>query len=381
MKHTLAIKYIAIAGLICGCSGQKEAPKEVETSTATAETVTLTEQQRAASSIETGPIEMRPLSGGIPATGKLDVPPQNLVNVTAPLGGFLRSTSLLQGMRVSKGQVIAVIENPEYIQLQQDFLDTRSQVAFLTKEHERQEKLAAENVNAQKTLQKSLADLESMRARNSGLRAKLKMLGIEPDQLQSDAIRSTIELRAPITGYVTKVNSALGGFVSATEVMFTLVDTEHLHAELVCFERDVPRIRIGQKIRFTLAHETRERSATVYLIGREISADRTVRIHGHLDQEDRELIPGMYLKGVIQTGTHSLPSLPEDAVLRVDEREVIFIDEGNGVFRMQTITTGVHENGFVEIFLPDRTEPSSLRVVTRNAYKLLSQLQGSQSED
>lgn len=370
-----------IVGLISGCSPQKEAPDEPETTPVAPETVTLTDQQRNASSIETGMIEMRPLSGGIPVTGMLDAPPQNLVNVTAPFGGFLRSTTLLQGMRVSKGQVIAVVENPEYIQLQQDYLDTRSQVAFLTKEHERQEKLAAENVNAQKTVQKSQADLESMRARNSGLRAKLKMLGIEPDPLRPDAIRSTIELRAPITGYVTKVNSVLGTFVSATDVMFTLVDTEHLHAELICFERDIPRIRIGQKIRFTLAHETSERIATVYLIGREISADRTVRIHGHLDKEDRDLIPGMYLKAVIQTGTQSLPSLPEEAVLRVDEREIIFIDEGKGVFRMKAITTGVHENGFVEIILPDGIEPTSLRVVTRNAYKLMSQLQGGESED
>jgi cobalt-zinc-cadmium efflux system membrane fusion protein len=370
-----------IVGLVSGCSRQKEAPSEPESVPVAVETVTLTDQQRIASSIETGTIEMRQLSGGIPVTGMLDAPPQNLVNVTAPFGGFLRSTSLLQGMRVSKGQVIAIVENPEYIQLQQDYLDTRSQVTFLTKEHERQEKLAAENVNAQKTVQKSQADLESMKARNSGLRAKLKMLGIDPDPLRPDAIRSTIELRAPITGYVTKVNSVLGTFVSATDVMFTLVDTEHLHAELVCFERDIPRIRIGQKIRFTLAHETKERTATVYLIGREISDDRSVRVHGHLDKEDRNLIPGMYLKAVIQTGTLSLPSLPEEAVLRVDDREVIFVDEGKGVFRMKAITTGVHENGFVEIILPDGIDPASLRVVTRNAYKLLSQLQGGQSED
>lgn len=370
-----------IVGLLSGCSGQKEAANEPEAAPVATETVILSDQQRIASSIETGTIEMRELSGGIPVTGMLDAPPQNLVNVTAPFGGFLRSTSLLQGMRVSKGQVIAIVENPEYIQLQQDFLDTQSQVAFLTKEHERQEKLAAENVNAQKTLQKSLADLESMKARNSGLRAKLKMLGIEPDHLHHDAIRSIIELRAPITGFVTKINSALGTFVSATDVMFTLVDTEHLHAELVCFERDIPRIRIGQKIRFTLAHENKERAATVYLIGREINADRTVRVHGHLDKEDRDLIPGMYLKAVIQTGTQSLPSLPEEAVLRVDEHEMIFIDDGKGTFRMLAITTGVHENGFVEIILPDGVESASLRVVTRNSYKLLSQLQGSQSED
>jgi membrane fusion protein, heavy metal efflux system len=378
MKQLL-IPALSLLLITCG-KKPEETAIETDNISVSGDSVLVTPAQSRASGIEVGQIELRSLSGSIPVTGTLDVPPQNMVNITAPLGGFLRSTSLLQGTRVTRGQVIAVIENPDYIQLQQDYLDSRSQVNFLEKEYERQAQLAAENVNAQKTLQKSLADLESMKAKNSGLKAKLSLLGINGEELRPESILSSINLTSPITGYVTRVNSSIGAFVAPTDVMITIVDTEHLHAELVCFERDIPRIRVGQKIRFQLAHEATERTATVFLIGREINPDRTVRVHGHLDKEDRELMPGMYLKAVIQTGSASLPSLPEEAVLNFEDKEIIFIQLTDEIYHMVEVTTGIRENGFAEVIVPEGMDISRTRVVIRNAYKLLSKLKSSDEE-
>ncbi|MBS1977186.1 MAG: efflux RND transporter periplasmic adaptor subunit [Bacteroidetes bacterium] len=342
--------------------------------------VTLTKEQFEAAEILTGKIENRVLSGSVNVTGMLDVPPQNSINITAPFGGFLRSTQLLQGMHLKKGEVIAVIENPEYIQLQQDFLDTRSQADFLEAEYKRQQELAKENVNAQKTLQKAMADATSMRARNNGLRAKLQMLHVDPDQLTAANIRSTIELHSPIKGYVTQVNSVIGAFVTPTEVIFKIVDTEHIHAELIAFERDVPRIKIGQKIRFRLTNELNERTAKVFLIGREVSADRTIRIHGHLDHEDPALIPGMYVKAVIETGGEVVNSLPEEAVVNFEEKNYILVqDSGNPMqFNMKEINIGTKEGGFVEVTSSE--DFSQAVVVIKGAYKLLSQIKNQQTE-
>jgi len=377
MKYTILISLLIVAA----CSGDRDAGNtEKETPVVTGDSVLVTPAQANASGIQAGMIEMRSLSGGIPVTGKLDVPPQNLVNITAPLGGFLRSTSLLQGMRVTKGQVIASIENPDYIQLQQDYLDSRSQVSFLEKEHERQSKLAAESVNSQKTQQKAQADLESMKARKSGLRAKLKMLGIDLERLEPESIQSTIELRAPITGFVTRINAAVGAFVAPTEVILIIVDTEHLHAELICFERDIPRIKVGQKVRLHLAHEVNERTATVFLIGREIDDDRTVRVHGHLDKEDSDLMPGMFLSAVIQTGSASLPSLPEEAVLSFEDKEVLFIQLTDDIYKMVEITTGIRENGFIQVIVPQDMDIATTRIVVKNAYKLLSKLKSTDED-
>jgi cobalt-zinc-cadmium efflux system membrane fusion protein len=378
MKPLLFIPFLAVLAS-CGSSADHEGSATI--AELSGDSVSISPQQEKASGIQLGKIELRSLSGGIPVTGMLDVPPQNLVNITAPLGGFLRSTILLQGMHVSKGQVVGVIENPEYIQLQQDYLDTRSQVTYLEQEFQRQEKLAAENVNAQKTLQKSLADLESMKARKSGLGAKLQMLGMNPEQLKPEEIRSTIELRSTINGYVTRVNAAVGAFVGPTDVMFTIVDTEHLHAELTCFERDIPRIHVGQKVRFQLAHEATERTASIFLVGREINPDRTVRVHAHLDREDRELMPGMFLKAIVQTGSSNVSSLPEEAVLNFEDKEVIFVQAGSSVYRMVEVTTGMRENGFVEVIVPSDVTREKDAIVIRNAYKLLSKLKSSDEDE
>lgn len=187
-----------------------------------------------------------------------------------------------------------VLQNADYIQLQQDYVDNKSQLEFLEAEYKRQQELAKENVNSQKILLQSKTQYQSMLAKVSGLKSKLSLLGISSTQIESGNFQSTISLTAPISGYVTQVNVNIGMFVNPTDVMFKIVDTEHLHAELTVFEKDVPKLKIGQKVRFTLANETVERIATVYLIGREIGEDRTVRIHCHLDKEDGELLPGMY---------------------------------------------------------------------------------------
>ena len=368
--------FLSILLFSLSCGNQDSPATKEASETSAPNTVSISKEQFETAGIVLGHIEKRPLSGSIQVTGMLDVPPQNLVNITAPLGGFLRSTELLQGMRIVKGQLLAVIENPEYIQLQQDFLDTKSQVVFLETEHERQQQLAKENVNSQKTYQKSLADLNSMKARNYGLQAKLKMININPDRLEYGKITSTIELRSPISGFVTQIHSSIGAFVSPTDVMFQIVDTNHVHAELTCFERDLPKVRIGQKIRFILANESKERTATIFLIGKEISPDRTVRIHGHLDKDDDSLIPGMYLKAEIETGSQSFPSLPEEAVLIFENKRFIFAREASGsdVYRLVEVTAGVHDNNFVEVITPNDFDIVKTQVVVKNAYKLLSKL-------
>ena len=379
MKNLIVPTIILL--FLASCGSKQTVTQKPSAPIVSGDSVAVSAEQLAASGIVVGQIENRALSGGIPVTGMLDVPPQNLVNVTVPLGGFLRSTQLLQGMRVAKGQVIAVIENPDYVQIQQDYLDTKSQVSFLTKEFERQEKLAAENVNAQKTLQKSLADLESMKARNAGLKAKLHMLGIDAGQLVPESIRSTIELRSTMSGFVSRMGTSVGAFVSPTEVMFTIVDTEHVHLELTCFERDISRIRIGQKIRFMLAYETEERTATVFLIGKEITAERTIRVHGHLDKEDTKLIPGMYVKAIIQSGAEMVPSLPDEAVLNFEDKQVIFAQVADGIFKMVPVTTGIREKGFVQISTPEGFDKTQSPIAIRNAYKLLSKLKSSEAEE
>ncbi len=346
--------------------------------------VELTDEQARTVNITLGKIEMKSLSGAIKVNGMLDVPPQNLVSISVPMGGFLKSTELLQGMKVSKGQVIAVLQNADYIQLQQDYVDNKSQLEFLEAEYKRQQELAKENVNSQKTLLQSKTQYQSMLAKVSGLKSKLSLLGINYAQIETGNFQSTITLTAPISGYVTQVNVNIGMFVNPSDVMFKIVDTEHLHAELTVFEKDVPKLKIGQKVRFTLANESVERVATVYLIGREIGEDRTVRIHCHLDKEDGELLPGMYLKAYVEAGTQSLTALSNDAIVTFEGNNYIFIsvpsdEKGTQHFKMIQVIKGVSELGYTEIQLPKDINTES-SIVINGAFDILAKLKNSEEE-
>ncbi len=378
INKTLALLFIAV--LFASCGSKTEETKQEEHHEEEASVVELTPEQVKIINLKLGKIEMKDLSGAIKVNGMLDVPPQNLVSISAPMGGFVKSTELLQGMKVSKGQAIVVMQHPDYIQMQQDFLETKSQLEYLELEYKRQQELSKDNVNSQKTLQQAKSQYESMLAKNAGLKAKLMMLGINGEKLTSQTIQNTISINSPISGYVTHVNVNIGMYVNPTDVMFKIVDTEHLHAELTVFEKDVPKIKLGQKVRFTLANETDERTATVYLIGREISEDRTVRIHCHLDKEDLDLLPGMYLKAYVEAGTQSLPAIPNEAIVNFEGKDYVFVAEKEANhFKMLEVTKGISELGFTEVEMKEGLSNESL-IVINGAYDILAKIKNSEEE-
>lgn len=395
MKLKYKIWLMGMVFLISAC--QKN--ETVESATAHEEeinTIELTEAQIVTAGIQLGKAEQRQISGVVKVNGLLDVPPQQLISISVPLGGFLKSTSLLQGSKVRKGQLIAVIENPEYIQLQQDYLEACNQLDYLKADFDRQVALASENVNAQKTLQQSKANYLNGVARKSGLEAKLKLINIDFATLQKGTITSVANVYSPIDGFVTEVNVNIGKFVNPADVLFEIVDTEHLHAELTIFEKDVPKIRLGQKVRFTLANETAERTAVVYLIGRKIRQDRTINIHCHIDKEDKNLLPGMYLKAIVETGGVLVTTLPDEAIVNYQGKEYIFVPTSiehtlnknettaqhkeEHHFLMVVVTTGNREDGFTEVIFPDNFDQQT-DIVVKGAYAILSKMKNVEEEE
>ncbi len=383
----------------CSSKSNTEVAAAAETKTEDVNSVDLSEEQFKTINLQYGTIEEKNLSSVIRASGVLDVPPQQLITISSPYGGTLKNTELLQGKPVTKGEVIAVLENPEFIQLQQDYLDYKSQLVYLKEELDRQQELAKENVNAKKTVQKAGSEYNSMMARVQGLRSKLQLININPDKINPNNISPKANIYAPISGYVTKVLVNIGKFVNANQELFEIVDTRHLHAELTIFEKDVPKLKIGQKIRFVLNNETKERFAEVHLIGREISAERTVRVHGHLLQEDKNLLPGMYLKAIVETGVATTSALPDKAIVQSAGKSYIFIaademkdekkpadTEKNEVtkkhiaFKRIEVTTGVSENGYTEVILPEGFDRNS-KVVINGAYDLLSKMNNVEEEE
>jgi cobalt-zinc-cadmium efflux system membrane fusion protein len=303
-----------------------EAAPEEEAARDEVREVQLSKEQFDNSHIKTGAIENRNLNAILKVSGKLDVPPQNLVSVSAPIGGFLISTEMLEGKHVVKGEVVAVIEHPEIAQLQQNFIEAKSKYDLLEQELERQQELNKQNVNSAKVLQQTQSDFNIAQAQYRSLEEKIRMAGINKANVLKGNISGMLTVVSPITGFVTKVNVNVGKMVNQQDVMFEIVDTEHLHAELTVFEKDITKIKVGQKVRFTLAdNPAQELSATVHLIGRSFDDSRSVRIHCHLDAENTDLLPGMFINAVIELEGMRVNSVPADAIVKENGKDFIFI--------------------------------------------------------
>ncbi|SMB80444.1 efflux transporter, RND family, MFP subunit [Hymenobacter roseosalivarius DSM 11622] len=345
------------------------------------EVVTLSPAEQQAGGLKTGPLTTRPMGTGLSVTGTLDVPPESSVAITAPLGGFVENTALLQGTRVSKGQTLAVIRNPEFVQLQQDYLETRARLEYARTELARQKELYEQEVAPQKNYQRAQADYNALRVQTNAQTARLRLAGLPV----GGRIVSTATLRAPRAGFVKTVNVTVGQSVTATETLFEIVDPEHLHVELTVFEKDVSKLQKGQLIRFTLpsnsASSSLERTARVYLIAQAIGADRTVRVHGHLDKEnDRALLPGLYVRATIETGRADVTALPNAALVRFEGQSYGFVAEAAGRYRMVALPTGRSEDGFTEVTLPADL-PATTTFVTEGAYSLLAKMKNAEEEE
>lgn len=388
------ILFLILASLltIAGCKSKTEVAQQ-ETKYVEKETVELTLSQFKRAGVEFGKVALKNLSATITVNGMLDVPPQNMVSVSALMGGFIKSTELLQGMQVKKGQLIAVIQNPEFIQLQSRYLENKQKLKFLELEYKRQEELARENVAAAKTFQQISSEYNSLQATAGAQEEQLKILNIDPATLTQTNIRSTANIYAPISGYVTVVNVNIGRFVNPQDVICEIVDTEHLHAELTVFEKDISKLKKGQKIRFVLVNEgNKERTGSIFLVNHKISEERTIRVHAHLDKEDPSLMPNMYLKALIEVEDNQTSALPEQAVVTSGDKDVIFIKVANAPhdhkegetneeefnFKMIEVKKGISQNGYTEVLLPEGFDSNNAEVVIKGAYSILSQMNNSE---
>ncbi|PKK36935.1 hypothetical protein BWI96_08565 [Siphonobacter sp. SORGH_AS_0500] len=343
----------------------------------------LTESQYKAINVMLGSVESRSLSGVIQATGSLVMPPQQQISLSFPYGGIVRSTTLLPGKWVNKGETVVTLENPEFITLQQEYLEAASQLTYLEQENRRQDELSRENVAAAKVFQRTNSELKTLNARLEGLKQRLSLLNINTNAL-GKGIRRTVAVVAPASGYVTHVNVNMGKAIQANEMLAELADTRFVQAELNIFEKDLSRLKIGQQVHVRLGNESTDRLATIYLIGREISPERMVKVLCKLSQTNRDLVPGTYLTAHLETGGTQVKTLPDAAVVRSGDKQYIFVSEGKHneegsvhyPFKRVEIRTGISQNGYVEVFPPADVKANT--IVVKGAYDLLSVMNNSE---
>lgn len=358
--------------LILSCSDSKKTTEKVETPVTSEETVvTLTPAQIKNINLETGTLTQQNISNTLKLSGQIDVPPQNLVSVSIPLGGYLRSTSMLPGTQVRKGQLLAVMEDPQYIKLQQDYLTAKSRLVYASKEYERQRELNNSKATSDKVLQQAENQYRSLNIEIKALAATLSLIGINPNRLNENTISRTINIYSPINGYISQVNVNIGKYVTPSDVIFELVNPTDIHLNVTVYEKDLNKIAIGQRVMaYSNARPDKKYQTEIILVSHALKEDRSAEIHCHFEQYDKTLTPGMYMNAEIQLENQRGDVLPNDAIVNFENKDYVFIEEKEGQYRMTPITKGQSENGWTVI----ATDLKDQKVVTKGAYSLLMQL-------
>ncbi|MBZ9630989.1 efflux RND transporter periplasmic adaptor subunit [Salegentibacter sp. LM13S] len=354
MKNLKYIVFIFLFPVIISCKNSEESEEQV--SKDSPGEIVVSQDQFSSSAMELGFLIEKDFPEVVQTTGEIDVPPENRVAISAFTGGYVKRIPLLVGDEVKKGQSLVTLENPEYIEIQQEYLEVAEQQNYLKADFERQQTLLKEKVTSEKKFLQAKSDYKKNLAMYNGLRRKLQMLNINPASVEEGRITSEITIYAPIKGSVTALDISRGMFVSPMDRIMEIIDKEHMHLELIAFENDIMKITKGQEIIFRIPEAKSESfNAEVYLVGTSIDREtRTVKVHGHLpDSLIDKFSVGMFVEADILTNQSTHFALPEEAVITQDEISyVLKLEEENEdgyIFKRQPVQVIGTSNGFIGI--------------------------------
>ena len=383
IQHRLLMPFIillsALAMASCG-GGSKGGAEEKEGEVLPDDVVELRADQIKMANIEMGAVENRTLNGTLKVNGVVSVAPQNLATVCMPMGGFVKSTSLIPGSAVRKGQVLATLENQEFVDIQQQYLEAKNKYEFAESDYKRHNELYKDDVYSKQNVQQVTADYKSLKTQVKALEQKLGLIGINPSKLHAENISRSVPVISPISGFVKTVNVNIGKYVAPSDVLFEIVNGDKLFLELTLFEKDADKVSVGQKIHFFINNETEQHEGVIYQTGKSVNADKTYKVYASVTKRCKNVIPGMYVNAVIDASSSNVAALPSDAIVSFDDKDYIFVFDRNKTengkpvteYRMVEVHKGVASGGFTEVALPEKFDVKTAKVVVKGAYNLLS---------
>jgi cobalt-zinc-cadmium efflux system membrane fusion protein len=332
--------------------------------------VTLTDAQYKNAQIVIGVPESRFISSTVKVTGKVDVPPQNLVSISAPLGGYLKSTKLMPGMQIRKGEVLAVLEDQQFIQLQQDYLTAKAKFSLNETEFKRQKELNENKAVSDKVFEQTKANYQTEYVLMKSLEEKLKLIGLNPQKITADNITRSVNILSPIDGFVSTVNVNIGKYINPSDVLFELVNPNDVLLELTVYEKDVEKLVVGQKLTaVTNANPDKKYTLSISLISRSLS-NNSVQVVCKFEEPTKDLLPGMFMTAQIDLKGSVVSALPEESVVRFGNKHYVFVQLGDKRYEMTEVTIGSTEDGYIAIENPERLK----KIVLKGAYTLLMAL-------
>ncbi len=400
-KHKLILVLLIAAFTACKSGTDKPAETMAEAPAHEKEAagLELSDEQMKAVGIVLGPVEQKNLHSVVRASGQLEVPPQNEADVTTLFGGIITKINVLEGAVVSKGQAVAMLENPEFLKLQQEYVTTKNAFTYTEQEYQRQKDLSAGNAGTGKVFQQSEANFRVERAKIAALEKQLEQLGISPTEALNGNFATQIVIRAPIGGSVGHIFAKIGTFAEPTKPLLEIVDNSQIHSDLLVFEKDLFKVKPGQKVSFILTNQGNQQiMGVIYGVNQSFENEsKAVIVHAKITgAHGLRLIPGMYVSGLIDVGNQTVAALPVEAVVQSEGKNYIFVvatdsekDEEqsknkpvSGILHFQKIevVTGVTELGYIEITPVDEL-PTGAKVVVKGAFYLLSKMSGGGEEE
>ena len=385
IKQYILSIFTALLLASCGSSSEKQ-PEQAAAQTAEKEEahgseLELSEAQLKAVGIEIGKIEQKNLNAVIKASGQLAVPPQNKAEVNVLMGGIVRKINVLEGQSVNKGQVLVVIENPDFVKMQQEYLTTKNSFAFTQDELKRQKELMEANAGTGKNLQQVQANYNAEKAKILTLEKQLQQLGISPAGALNGNIATQVAVPAPISGTVGHIAVNTGTYAATSQPLMEIIDNSQIHCDLVVYEKDLFKVKTGQKVHFTLTNQNnRQIQGEIYGVNKSFEDDsKGIIVHAVIrDPASSHLIPGMYVTALIDIGNQFTAAVPADAVVRSEGKDYIFAvdsvrqEEGKHFsFKKVEVITGVAELGYVQITVLGELAPDT-PVITKGAFYVLS---------
>lgn len=361
-------------------NNQEEHGEEAEHEGETSNFVSLQQKQLDVMNVELGTVKKVNLGATLKVNGQLEVPPQSMASLSAIIGGRVESVSVIEGDYVKKGQVIARLNNPEFITMQREYLSARSNISFLEKDYNRKKELLKDGITSARAFQESeAAYLEGISILNTS-KSTLQLIGIDVSSLDNSKIISSVPVISPIKGYIQNIEINIGKFVSPQQEMFEIVDNEHLHLGLKVFEKDIDKAKVGQKISFSLTtRPDKIYEAEIFNVGKVLEMKtRAVKVHAEIIDSREEFLAGMFVEARIVTDTKEVNALPNEAFIHQNGLDYVFIQkeahEGILEFEKIQVNKGMSDLGYSEVvFINDL--PKDTIIITKGAYYVNSEMQ------
>jgi cobalt-zinc-cadmium efflux system membrane fusion protein len=377
MKTQYKIQLLFSATLFSACSGNVVTSNTTTETEKNANVVELTQEQINTMNIQSALPEKMNLAYSIETNGMLELPPQNKATLSAIISGRVKNILVIQGDYVKKGQLLASLENPDFLQLQQDYLTAKNDVSYFEKEYERAKILREKEINSEKSFAKTETDLKDAQVRYNGLKAQLDLIGINLKQLESGEFSSAVPVRSPIDGYVHTIEINLGQYINPSDVLFEIVDNEHLHLSLNVFEKDIAKIRKGQNVHFyTSSNPGDVLNGTVFSVGKSFEEDlKAIKVHAEISDKRDYLIPGMYVNGHIELDSNMTYVLPKEALIEDAGIWYVFSPSANNKLSFEKIQVqpGASEGNKTEVIFLD-SKDAQREFVIKGAYYLNAEL-------